>query len=418
MDIGEASNQPMERAGIVISYNGELWNYVALRAELEAVGHTFTTKGDTEVVATALGHWGEDALTKFEGMFAVAWWDGDSMRLARDRFGEVPLHYAKDGDRWAFASELKAMPAYGVHPGAVVDVGPGEVVTLQPGCHMARRYYAPGITPSEGTRETQAARLRASLEASMAERAMSDVPVCCLLSGGIDSSAVAALALRHLPGLVAYTAVYNPKSRDLRCARDMAEALGIELVEVKIPTPTADDLARTVGIVEMPFKAQVEIGWACVHLADAMHVDGFKVTYSGEGSDELWGSYGFAYHGLKTKGWHEYRRDLFIDQARKNFPRCNKVFMTKSVECRLPFLNTSLVESALAMTKDVVQNGKHTKAVLQDAVRDLLPLEIVDRPKVAFQDGAGLKVACAEAVANPKRFYTAVHAANMRGGWQ
>ena len=70
------------------------------------------------------------------------------------------------------------------------------------------------------------------------------------------------------------------------------------------------------------------------------------------------------------------------------------------------------------MTKDVVQNGKHTKAVLQDAVRDLLPLEIVDRPKVAFQDGAGLKVACAEAVANPKRFYTAVHAANMRGGWQ
>lgn len=404
-----AADQPMHRGDVVLSFNGEVWNHVALRAELEALGCEFTTRCDTEVVAYALGEWGEAALERFEGMFAMAWWDGRALRLARDRFGEVPMHFARTSAGWAFASERRGLAPYGANARKAHDVEPGEIVQLYP-TPARRRYYVPvaksnGMSLSEGT-----AALREALEASMAERAMADVPVCCLLSGGIDSGVVAALAKRHLPDLVAYTAVYDERSRDLRCARATTEALEIDLVEVPVPAPTADDLASVVHAIEMPFKAQVEIGWACVHLAQAMHDDGFKVTYSGEGSDELWGSYGFAYHALKTQGWHEYRRDLFGTQARKNFPRCNKVFMARSIECRLPFLNTRLVELALALPRDAVQDGRRRpKAVLQEACGDLLPVEVVCRPKVAFQDGMGLKKACADAVSNPRRFYKAVH---------
>lgn len=410
------ADQPMERGHIVLSYNGELWNYRALRAELRAAGREFTTKCDTEVVAHALGEWGDAALLRFQGMYALAWWDGGALKIARDRFGEIPLHFARTpAGGWAFASELRALCAYGVRHTTAVDVGPGEMVQLYP-TPARTTYYDPPAAAVDMDRDTAATALRAALVNSVAERTMADVPVCCLLSGGIDSATVAAMLAPVFPDLVAYTAVYDEKSRDLRCARQTAEMLGIELIEVNVPTPTADDLAGVIDIIEMPFKAQIEIGWACTYLADAMAGDGFKVTYSGEGSDELWASYGFAYHGLKTAGWHPYRKNLFMTQARKNFARCNKVFMRSSVECRLPFLNTALVELALSMPASAVQSGKsRPKAVLQDAVRDLMPADVVDRPKVAFQDGMGLKDACATAVANPRKFYTATYAQLFRG---
>jgi asparagine synthase (glutamine-hydrolysing) len=179
---------------------------------------------------------------------------------------------------------------------------------------------------------------------------------------------------------------------------------------VPVPAPSADDLASVVRTIEMPSKAQVEIGWPCLVLAEAMRADGFKVTYSGEGSDELWASYGFCYHALQRRDWHQYRKALFGSQARKNFPRANNVFMRCSVECRLPFLHTPLVELALSLPEHVVREGRsRPKAVLQDAVADLLPTGVVRRPKLAFQDGLGLKTAIAQTIASPERFYHAEH---------
>jgi asparagine synthase (glutamine-hydrolysing) len=245
---------------------------------------------------------------------------------------------------------------------------------------------------------------------------VSDVPVCTLLSGGIDSAVVAAHLVALYPKITAYTAVMDPKSPDLRSAREVAEHLGLTLIEVPVTAPSADDLASVVRAIEMPHKAQVEIGWACMLLADRMQADGFKVTFSGEGSDELWASYGFAYHGIKQHGWTAYRRKLFREQHRKNFARCNKVFMARGVECRLPFLGTEIVELALSLPEQLVQSGRsRPKAVLQDSHADLLPLRIVKRAKLAFQDGLGLKAACAAAVADPGRFYAGIHSAEGFG---
>lgn len=170
--------------------------------------------------------------------------------------------------------------------------------------------------------------------------------------------------------------------------------------------------AETAG--EMGIEDVVIVRTKGDKLVAVMREDGFRVTFSGEGSDELWASYGFAYHALQKQDWHSYRRDLFLSQSYKNFIRCNKIFMAHSIECRLPFLHYPLVEFALSLPRAIVQNGRSKpKAIIQDAFRGLLPAPIVDRPKVAFQDGMGLKRAIETVLPSPERFYHAEYRARF-----
>lgn len=408
-DLSAGSNQPMLRGDTTISFVGEIWNWRAVRGALEALGRKFSTEGDTEVVAHAIDEWGERALPRLQGMFAIAWTRGDGVLLAaRDRFGEVPLHFHR-GWPVMVASEVKALQGAGAALALVDWVPPGAVLEARGGVAKLRRWYYVAADPIPGINLRRASEQVGELVArGAAERAISDVPVCTLLSGGIDSAAVALELKRHFPKLVAYVAVMNPRSPDLRAARVVAEAVGVELREVAVSAPSNEDLERVVRAIEMPHKAQVEIGWACLALARRMQADGFKVTFSGEGSDELWASYGFAYHALKTQDWHSYRRDLFVGQHRKNFARCNKVFMARGVECRLPFLSTPLVELALALPRAAVQDGaRRPKAVIQDAYAGRLPELVVRRSKLAFQDGLGLKKAISDAREDPKALYVA-----------
>jgi asparagine synthase (glutamine-hydrolysing) len=411
LDLDPRSDQPFTYGRVTMIFNGEIWNYAELRAELQQLGRTFRTTGDTEVVAAAIDHWGAAALPRLNGMFAIAWTvDGQALHLARDRFGEIPLHIARQSP-FLFASEKKALLTLGAHPLSIDDILPGYRATITSAGMQQRAYYAAPIRPLRVTRPAAAQEVARLIDVGSAERRIADVPVCTLLSGGIDSAAVAYTLRQHIPNLVAYTAVYDPKSRDLQSARLVAQALDIELREVSVPLPSADDLARVIGVIEMSYKAQIEIGWPCLVLAAQMQRDGFKVTFSGEGSDELWASYGFAYHALKIQDWHRYRRDLFLSQARKNFARCNKVFMAHSIECRLPFLHPPLVEYALSLPQDIVQDGKaRPKAVIQDAFIGKLPDAITRRPKVAFQDGMGIKAAIARALPSPERFYRSEYA--------
>ena len=397
-DLDPRSNQPFYYQGVVLSYNGELWNADDLRRTLEARGLVFTTTGDTEVIAAALSFWGEGALPRLRGMFAVVWYSGDGLlRAARDRMGEVPLHYTKT----SVVSEMKALPAgdrtacLWVEPGGVIRFNRDGFVS------SARWYTLHGQRSADGPVEG----VRSGISSGVEDRRFSDVPVCCLLSGGVDSSAIAGYLKTYFPGMVCYTARGESESRDLRCAREVASFLEMPLVEVLVRTPTADQLSSVVYTIEQDNKAQVEIAWACLALAAAMQSDGFKVTYSGEGSDELWGSYGLSYHGIKKLGFYEYRRRLVFDQHRKNFARANKVFMSHGVECRLPFLDTGLVEHALSLSEGEVRRGSNLKAVFCDAVEGVVPESVRKRAKMTFQDGVGLQGMAESAVKNPRRFY-------------
>jgi len=416
-DLDRRSDQPFHYGNVCLVFNGEIWNYMELREELTRVGYEFRTTGDTEVLAACLNAYGiDETLRKVNGMFAFAYTtNGENVYVARDKFGEIPVHigiqpseeFGAHG-RFIFASEVKALKAIKVAPPTIDYVLPGEYVEARSnGTIHKTRWYVPPIEPAEKiTRGVAAELLYEKLRAAVREREMSDVPLCTMLSGGLDSSLITYLLAQDIPNIVAYTAVHDKSSKDLKMARMLAKQLNIELREVYVPTPTRDELAEVVRIAETPYKVQVEIGWACLKLAEAMKRDGFKVTFSGDGSDELFASYGFSYYGLKKAGWYDYRRDLFLDQHRKNFSRANKVFMSQGIECRLPFLNPNVVEFILSLPQEVAQEGrKRPKAVLEDAFRHKLPDGIVNRTKVAFQDGMKIKGDIESVVADPMKFY-------------
>lgn len=425
-DLTDAATQPWHLDGCVVTYNGEAWQPDELRALTS--GHQWQTSSDTEPIAVLLATAGRAALRHLDrAMFALAWVDAAGRaHLARDRYGEVPLHIGRTragGIVWA--SEIAALLELGAVPASVRWVEPGTVITIdgdgQTVLSVDRWAPAPDLSTVLLDPDDAAAQVRAWLARGVVDRLTSDAPVAVLASGGLDSSAVIGFARTMRPDvdLVAYTAVHDPRSADLRHARQVCDRWDVPLVEVPVPAPTATDLAETVQVIEMPHKAQVEIGWACLHLARAIAGDSRRVVLSGEGSDELWASYGMSYHGVKARGWHEHRAGQFTGQHRKNFARTNKVFMRHGVEARLPFLDQALVELALRLPEHTVRTAgdgrRHAKAVLAQACRDVVAPTTAWRAKVAFQTGARLDTAAAAAVADPKTFYATTHRTHLKG---
>lgn len=407
-DTQGAPRQPVELSHTTITFNGEMWHPQQVRNLTTRT--QWNSHGDTEALAAAINEHGGGVLPELGGMFAIAWADDTHLHLTRDPYGEIPLHYGWTRNKqFVYASEIGPLLTLGADPSTITWVPPGHTISVNTaGTITQHRWYTP--TPVDPDRT-----LRDLLNQATRNRAISDTPVAVLASGGLDSTAIITSLQTHIPNLTAYTAVGDPKSADLRHARIVCADLNIPLTEVPVPPPTAKDLARIVGIIEMPHKAQVEIGWACDHLGAAIRADGIHVILTGEGSDELWASYGMSYHGIKAKGWTRYRTETFTGQHRKNFPRTNKVFMRHSIEARLPFLEPALVTWALALTQNqVTHNGRHLKAVLAAAYPEI-PHSTAWRGKVAFQTGQRIDSAAAAAVADPKRFYSTQFRTQFRG---
>ncbi|HEY6015844.1 MAG TPA: asparagine synthase (glutamine-hydrolyzing), partial [Gaiellaceae bacterium] len=215
----ETGDQPIanEDGTLHVVQNGEIYNYEELRVRLEREGHRFSTHGDTEVLVHAYEQWGAGFAEKLRGMFAVAVWDAPRGRLvlARDRFGIKPLYYRAAGGELQFASELRALPrgeidldaleaflAFNSIPAPlsifreIRKLPPGHVLVWEGGEPRLERYARPGPLP-ERTDDDEAElveELRARLRDSVRAHLVSDVPVGVLLSGGVDSGALAALA--------------------------------------------------------------------------------------------------------------------------------------------------------------------------------------------------------------------------------
>jgi asparagine synthase (glutamine-hydrolysing) len=397
LDLSAASDQPFRYGDGTLSFNGEVWNFREVRRDLEERGRTFRTTGDTEVLAAALDEWGLDALPRLEGMFAFAWSRGDQHVLVRDRFGKVPLYVHRKGSGFAWSSERKGLgpeaPAIPLPPGSVLDLTTGRLSTW---------YAVPDVRRNAG-----AEAIADDLEAGVRARLVADAPLCALISGGLDSSLILALAVRYRPDIVAYTAVLDEQSPDLLAARRVCAEYGVRLVEVRVDKPDAEALRRAVRSIEIASKAQVEIAALCLPLARAIALDGFKACLSGEAADELFGGYGnmcIAGSRADDAGWREIRRAQLAKMARGNFIRCNKAFMAYGVECRLPFMERALVERVMGLSKAECPPGK---GALKAAAAGLVPDRIVRRTKETFQGGSGMDDAAAEAVPNPKRFYRA-----------
>ena len=314
----ESGGQPMVRDGVALAFNGEAYDFAALREQLRAKGHPFTTRSDTEVVLRAYLEWGEEFPERVHGMFALALWDARRRKLilARDRLGKKPLYYFTQGARVLFGSELKALLAHGgvpreLDPEALVqylacEYVPAPATILRgirklPAAHVAvldergfrlRRYWdVPGPDPQQRASSTDAAReLLRLLDAAVAKRLVADVPVGVFLSGGIDSTSIAALAIRHKKPLQTFSIGFVEESFDESpWAQLAAERLGTEHVAQKFSGQDCLDLIpAAVSQLDEPFADPSFLPTLLLSRFTRRHV---KVALAGDGGDELFAGY-------------------------------------------------------------------------------------------------------------------------------
>ena len=322
IDLSAAADQPLRKGSLALIYNGELYNYKELRAELQAAGATFVTSSDTEVVLEAWRHWGPAALDRFRGMFAFALADTETgeLVLARDPLGIKPLFYIERGDGMVFASELKAiLAALGtelrIEPGALVasmlyywvpeqrcaiqgvhKLPAGSWARIKPGAKPeVRQYWRVQDVAAEAAGQPPAD-LKSVIEESVRAHLVADVPVSSFLSGGLDSSIITVLAHQDSSAVDAYTITFRPEDQKLEAmpddavyARKVAARFGIDLHEIEISPDIVDLLPRMVDILDEPIGDPAAIN--TVLMCEAARERGVKVILSGMGADELFGGY-------------------------------------------------------------------------------------------------------------------------------
>lgn len=375
----------------------------------ELDGHESVLADGTRVTAhRPIGPAGSiDELLDSSSGLTIGWSDGaGTYRIARDRFGEAPLHYGYRSDgSFRFSSRIADLIATGARPRSIRWVPPGATIAIpEDGEARLERQERTKMVDTPEDRSEAAQALREAFSKGVA-RCMADAPAV-LLSGGLDSAAIVALAIAQgTPPAAVYTARHSERSGDLANARRLAADLSIDLVEVDVPPPTAADMARVVETIEMPHKAQVEIAWLCQHIGARIRDDGHRTVVCGEGSDEMFGSYGTAYYGIKEHGWHGYRRRLYMGQHRKNFARIYKAFTAHELNPLLPFTEPDLVHLALSLPRSHVAYQGNPKAILADAVTPEVPDYIRNRQKAAFQTEAGISDTITGAISNPPAFY-------------
>ena len=499
----EGGAQPManEDGSVWIVFNGEIYNHAALRPWLESRGHRYRTRSDTETIVHLYEEEGERCVERLQGMFAFAVWDRarERLLLARDRLGIKPLYYAQTERELVFASEIKAILAGGARRPAfntavlpeflanrfvagtetffhgVQKLLPGRTLTWSRADGLAERRYwrVPTELDDSGTLVGVAGEVRTELEAAVRSHLMSDVPLGLFLSGGIDSSALAALMapMAAEPIRTFSVGFADADANELPYARLVARAVGAVHREVVVsPTEFFGALGPLIWHEDEPiaFTSSVPL-----YFVSRLAREDVKVVLTGEGSDELF----LGYHRYRVTAWNDRAsriyggllpaalragvrrrvdrlpfplrryaartflalepgpRELFCENfavfptamqrrlladpmllaARDPYAdalRCyedgaggtlermsqadlqtylvellmkqDQMSMAASIESRVPFLDHRFVEFAAAIPGRLKVRGWRTKAVLREALRDLVPREILTRPKMGF----------------------------------
>jgi asparagine synthase (glutamine-hydrolysing) len=314
-------HQPMSdhEESVWVVFNGEIYNFLELRRELEAYGHVFRTRSDTEVIVHGYKQWGDEVLNHLNGMFGLAIWDSRRRRLvlARDPFGIKLIYYRIEGDRVSFGSEIRAVLA-ATHDRAVVDpaslhlflsyrytpsphtlfkgvrkLAPGTMATFENGSHRLSRWYRSKPAPFEPMKSDHEAKeqLLALYQSAVRRQLISDVPVGLLLSGGIDSGLL--LALMNLCGSSwpTYAVGYGSSFADdeLADAAETAHKLSSRHTTVTLTRSTFEKtLSKIVACLEEPIAASsiVPMYFVCERARQDV-----KVALIGQGPDELFGGY-------------------------------------------------------------------------------------------------------------------------------
>lgn len=389
-----------------LAVNGEIYNHRQLRSALEA-DYAFQTHSDCEVILPLYAKFGHDFLNQLEGMFAFVLWDDAKQHwlVARDPIGIIPLYYGHDAHgNLYFASELKAL--------APVCK---EAREFPPGHYWAKgdadptRYYHPGWREFDAVKDgpTDRAALRAAFEAAVKSHMMSDVPYGVLLSGGLDSSLVAAIAKKYAarrveedekteawwPQLHSF-AVGLKESPDLKAAREVAAHIGTVHHEFHFTVQEGiDALSDVIYHLETYDVTTIRASTPMYLMARRIRAMGIKMVLSGEGSDELFGGYLYFHKAPDAKSLHEETVRKLDALHLFDCLRANKSMSAWGVEARVPFLDRSFIDVAMSLNPEVKLSGKQRgrieKQFLREAFAGYLPDKILWRQKEQFSDGVG-----------------------------
>lgn len=313
LDLSSKGHQPMVSSTkkTVIVFNGEIYNYLALKADLAKKGYQFQSTSDTEVILAGYEQYGVAILNKLEGMFAFALWDvrAKKLLLARDPVGEKPLYYAVQKERLIFASELKSLLcdtrvprtlhyqalsdflSLRFSPGTntllqdVQKLAPGHYLLWQDGKTSLHQYKSPTPLPTHTGTSTEVETL---LTQAVSERLMADVPVGVFLSGGLDSSTLVAYMSRSIKNLKTFAVGFGDPTDELQYARKVAEQYQTDHTELVLSSDILARLPEVVWHADEPLADPAALPTYVLAEAVSKHV---KVVLSGEGGDEVFGGY-------------------------------------------------------------------------------------------------------------------------------
>lgn len=390
----EGGAQPLydESGQLAIVANGEIYNFPTLGPEL-AARHTFRTTSDNEAILHLYEDFGAGTPAALHGMFTFAITDGEHLFLARDPLGIKPLYYGfgrdDDGTRlMGFASEIRPLADW---VDELHEFPPGTYYDSRVG--FVRYYEVPTAPPADRPLEDHVALVRKGLEDAVASHLMSDVPVGAFLSGGLDSSLIAAIARRHITELHTFS-VGLAGSRDIVAARRVAAHIGSIHHEYLMTKDEViehlPDIVHALESFDQDLVRSAIPTYFCSRLA-ARYV---KVILTGEGADELFA--GYEYH-RSVEGPDALHRELCRSVAALhdiNLQRVDRLTMLHSLEGRVPFLDTDFVGLALSVPPELklraMPDGRLVeKWVLREAFGDLLPADILWRTKEQFDEGSG-----------------------------
>ncbi len=474
IDLSEAGAQPMVDSdlGLAIVWNGCIYNYKNLRRELSEHGYRFFSHSDTEVLLKAYHHWGDRFVDRLFGMFAFAIAERDSGRvlLGRDRLGIKPLYISEDANRVRFASSLPALLAGGgidtrIDPVAlhhyltfhsvvppprtilrgVSKIPPATLVAIEPdGRRTTTTYWAPDFSRRDDrhdwTEKDWEDAVLESLRVAVDRRMVADVPVGCLLSGGVDSSLIVGLLAeagqKDLSTFsIGFESVGDVKGDEFKWSDIVADRFGTDHHQIRIDTDRMlPALDGAIGAMSEPMVSHDCVAFYLLSQEVAKHV---KVVQSGQGADEVFAGYHWyppmgepaaasldgsvsAYraaffdrdadgvHALATSGYvaeddpsgrfvtehfaregaqsgvdRALRLDTTVMLVDDPVKRVDNMTMAWGLEGRVPFLDHELVELAATCPPDL-KTAHGGKGVLKEAARRVIPSEVIDRPKGYF----------------------------------
>ncbi len=394
-DVSPLGNQPMSFENTHLIVNGEIWNYPQLRKEYEERGYNFKSTSDSEII---LYLYKENELQRLDGMFSFVIYDDNKLILSRDWVGKIPL-YIYNTNKYIVASELKSILGYNetsdirfVPKNSLVEI---DLDTDE--FKVTNDFYfkwSSEVTKPKSSKEVGETTFKL-LERAVDKRLLSDVPIATSLSGGIDSAIITYLLKQRIPNIKAYTIAFDQDSKDLQKARVCAKGIDVELIEVFVPRDEKIIKQRffdSINVIEYPSTVQMEVGILQSFIAEEMVKDGIKVAFSGEGSDESYGSYGTFRMFSKKPDWSDVRKNLFEKQHYGNLLRGNTIFMNYgTIELRCPFFDTDFLQYTTNLQDEFLSEKQQWKKPLADAFRGKLPDEILDQEKRAFQKGTNFK---------------------------